>query len=181
MDAASRDLSTALAAQHSRIKAMMTDVLNSDGAVRADSFAELCHYLAIHEAAEEEVMHPAALAGADQSGVVRVIEDRLEEEKGAGDVIGQLEGIDSVDAPGFLVQFDLLHAAVQTHAEAEEEREVPILVAAGDAVAIGRVLDALARVDGLAEDEAGPVARGGRFAVMHERARELFATAAPPR
>lgn len=180
-DVTHRDLFAALTAQHGRIKAMMADVLDTVGNDRVDAFARLCHYLALHEAAEEEVMHPVIAAQLDAQAQAVLVQERLVEEQGAGDVIGRLEDFGAVDTPEFLVQFDLLREAVQAHAAAEEERELPALAHGGDAVGIGAVVAALARVDELA-DGSGPVPSGERFATMHVAAREVFAAmAARPR
>jgi hemerythrin superfamily protein len=91
--------------------------------------ATLVRMLAVHETAEEEVVHPytrRAVDGGD--GVAR---DRLEEERRAKELLGRLDGMDPEDS-AFLPLLVELRMAVMEHARAEERYEFAHLLRAAD-------------------------------------------------
>ncbi|WP_443032516.1 hemerythrin domain-containing protein, partial [Streptomyces sp. DH18] len=75
------DVVALLMRQHGEIRNLFDEVEHSSGDARRDAFRRLVRLLAVHETAEEEVVHPFArrsLPGGEQ-----VVEDRLQEEKAA--------------------------------------------------------------------------------------------------
>ncbi|MWA04124.1 hemerythrin domain-containing protein [Actinomadura sp. LD22] len=93
--------------------------MHSDGRERTDAFRQLVRLLAIHETAEEEIIHPVArrLPGGDG-----IVDDRLAEEREAKELLSELDGMDT-DDPRFLKSIDRLRMDVLSHARAEERYE----------------------------------------------------------
>ena len=115
------DLIDLLKAQHGQIRDLFDEVMRSQGRERRDAFRSLVRLLAVHETAEEEIVHPMArrLPGGDG-----IVDDRLAEERKAKEVLSELDGMDT-DDPGFLKTLDKLRMDVLTHARAEECYEFP--------------------------------------------------------
>ncbi|MFB4308475.1 hemerythrin domain-containing protein [Actinomadura sp. GTD37] len=113
------DVVDLLRAQHGRIRDLFDEVMNSEGAERTRAFRQLVKLLAIHETAEEEIIHPMArrLPGGDG-----IVDDRLAEEREAKELLAELDGMDT-DDPRFLKSLDKLRMDVLTHARAEERYE----------------------------------------------------------
>jgi hemerythrin superfamily protein len=76
--------------------------------------------MAVHETAEEEIIHP--LARRSLPGGDGIVDDRLEEERQAKEKLARIEGMDP-NSPQFLTELDQLRIAVLTHARAEERYE----------------------------------------------------------
>jgi hemerythrin superfamily protein len=167
----SSDVVSVLSGQHEHLKALMTQVLSSNGPTRQSAFDQVCFTLAAHEAAEAEVIHP--LARHDLSaGQDAVVTDRLAEEDQAGAAVGKLEQLD-IDSEDFTTEFAALQKAVIAHAEAEEHQELPSILGAIDADQQHEMLAALAQVPDLARP--GPLtANGASFAAMLQTARDHF-------
>ena len=107
--------------QHTEIKGMFTQVATAQGDRKRELFQDLVRLLAVHEAAEEEIVHPAArktITDGDD-----VIEHRLEEENEAKRALSELYDL-GVDHPQFDTQLALLAEAVMRHAEKEEREEL---------------------------------------------------------
>ncbi|RFU37407.1 hemerythrin domain-containing protein [Actinomadura logoneensis] len=113
------DVVDLLRAQHGRIRDLFDEVKNSDGQARKDAFQELVRLLAVHETAEEEIVHPSARSLPGGDGIV---DDRLAEERAAKEALSELDGMDT-DDPRFLPKLDALRVDVLTHARAEERYE----------------------------------------------------------
>ncbi|MFS2293394.1 MAG: hemerythrin domain-containing protein, partial [Actinomadura sp.] len=113
------DVIDLLRAQHGRIRDLFDEVLHADGTERRDAFRELVRLLAVHETAEEEIVHPVARRFPGGDGIV---DDRLAEERKAKELLAELDGMDT-DDPGFLKSVDRLRMDVLTHARAEERYE----------------------------------------------------------
>lgn len=116
----SPDVLDFLTGQHEQIKSLFSKTLDNAGPDREQAFMELRRLLAVHEAVEEEIVHPRAkrkLANGD--GVVKA---RLKEEREAKTVLGELEKLD-VDSKEFEDQLTELRDAVLDHAEREEHDE----------------------------------------------------------
>lgn len=113
------DVVDLLRAQHGRIRDLFDEVMHSEGEERERSFRELVKLLAIHETAEEEIVHPMArrLPGGDG-----IVDDRLAEEREAKELLSELDGMD-LDDPRFMKSLDKLRMDVLTHARAEERYE----------------------------------------------------------
>ncbi len=109
-----------LVSQHEQIKSLFAETLSASGQAREKSFVELRRLLAVHETAEEEIVHPRAKRKiADGAAVV---DKRLEEEHEAKTVLQKLEKLD-VDSEEFTRQLTELRDAVVDHAEHEEHDE----------------------------------------------------------
>src|SRR5690606_41788081 len=72
------DVIELLLGQHMLIRELFVEVQSSTGEARSEAFARLVRLLAVHETAEEEVVHPLARRHID--GGEQVVEDRLREE-----------------------------------------------------------------------------------------------------
>ena len=100
--------------QHRHIKTLMETVAAHEGSDRQVAFAELCRFLAAHEAAEEECIHSPAKAELD--GDTTVVDRRIEEEDAAGKAIAELERL-GTESPAFRDHFEKFRQAVVSHAE----------------------------------------------------------------
>jgi hemerythrin superfamily protein len=108
--------------QHSQIRDLFDEVENTLGEDRKNAFDRLVRLLAVHETAEEEIIHP--LARHTLPGGEEIVDDRLEEEHRAKEKLARIEGMDP-ETPQFLTELDELRIAVLTHARAEERYEFP--------------------------------------------------------
>jgi hemerythrin superfamily protein len=116
----STDIVGLLRQQHAQIRDLFDVVLKTTGEERTSAFERLVKLLAVHETAEEEIVHPTArrlLPGGDG-----IVDDRLAEERRAKDLLAELDGMDT-DDPRFADQFDRLRLDVLTHARSEERYE----------------------------------------------------------
>ncbi|MGC7100777.1 hemerythrin domain-containing protein [Amycolatopsis lurida] len=117
------DIVDFLQRQHTEIRALFTEVEKSTGNDRRDRFRDLVRLLAVHETAEEEVVHPAVR---DLTGGKPVVDARVGEEHRAKELLSTLDemgpGKDGFDT--LLVQ---LREDVLAHAEHEEREEFPLL------------------------------------------------------
>jgi hemerythrin superfamily protein len=107
--------------QHNLIKDMFEEVLNASGAkAREEAFFELRKLLAVHETAEEMVVHPRVRQEAASGD--EIVDARLKEEHEAKETLSKLEGMD-IDSPKFITEFAKFRDAVLDHAEREENEE----------------------------------------------------------
>ncbi|TDC61748.1 hemerythrin domain-containing protein [Actinomadura sp. GC306] len=113
------DLIDLLKAQHGQIRDLFDEVMHTQGQERKEAFRALVRLLAVHETAEEEIVHPVARRIPGGDGIV---DDRLAEERQAKEVLAELDGMDTED-PAFLKTLDKLRMDVLTHARAEERYE----------------------------------------------------------
>lgn len=109
-----------LVSQHEKIKSLFAETLSASGKAREKAFVELRRLLAVHETAEEEIVHPRVKRKIAEG--VAVVEKRLEEEHEAKTVLKKLEKLD-VDSEEFTRQLTELRDAVLDHAEHEENDE----------------------------------------------------------
>src|SRR5262245_22542620 len=107
--------------QHNLIKDMFDDVLSaSDPKAREKAFVDLRQLLAVHETAEEMVVHPRARR--DVANGDEVVESRLKEEDKAKEQLAKLESMD-VASKAFIDELTKFRDAVIDHAEHEENEE----------------------------------------------------------
>jgi hemerythrin superfamily protein len=111
-----------LLAQHNQIKGMFADLATAQGDRKRELFHDLVRLLAVHESAEEQVVHPAARSKAGEE----VVEARLHEEDEAKHALSDLYDL-GVDHPQFDVKLATLAKAVLEHAAHEEQEEFPRL------------------------------------------------------
>ncbi|WP_328818708.1 hemerythrin domain-containing protein [Nonomuraea cypriaca] len=75
--------------RHQEIKAMFDEVENAAPEDRTETFQRLVRLLAVHETAEEEIVHPYARRKLDHGE--DVVDERLAEENSAKDMLTQME------------------------------------------------------------------------------------------
>ena len=165
-------LTSTLTDQHRHIKTLMETVVVSEEA-REPAFAELCRFLAAHEAAEEECIHTPAKRELD--GDTTVVDLRMEEEDEAGKAIAELEQL-GTKSPEFQDKFEKFRQAVIAHAEAEEHEELPRLSGTLDEFEVTRMQEALSRVPDLASRNGHD---GASFKERLQAARAEFRSTAP--
>jgi hemerythrin superfamily protein len=173
-----RDVVSFLKAQHQEIKALFDQVQKSTGKAKEQSFYELRRLLAVHETAEEEVVHPQARSTlADGKDVV---DARLEEENKAKKTLARLEKLD-VGSGEFAQLFEQLHRDVVAHAEAEEREEFADLEASLDDEKLATMQRAVEFAQKTAPTRPHPGVESavanvmaGPFASMLDRARDAL-------
>jgi hemerythrin superfamily protein len=116
--------------QHKEIRRLIKQVDDKAGEARAEAFDRLRRFLAVHETAEEEVVHPVARRSLDNGD--EMIDARLEEENESKKMLQALEKM-GPSAQGFDALFAEFRQAVLDHAEQEEREEFPALKALGAA------------------------------------------------
>jgi hemerythrin superfamily protein len=166
-------ITSTLTQQHHHIKTLMETVVVPEGAERQTAFAELCRFLAAHEAAEEECIH--APAREQLEGDTTVVDRRVEEEDKADNAVAELERL-GTESPDFLEKFEKFRQAVIAHAEAEEHEELPHLSGTLDDLEVRRVQDALSHVPDLA---SGNGSDGASFKEHLQAARAEFRSWSP--
>jgi hemerythrin superfamily protein len=110
--------------QHHTIRELFSEVADSTGPDRRGAFARLVRLLAVHETAEEQLVHPLAKTSGRGGG--EVVDQRLAEEREAKDTLRDLERM-GPDAPGFATVFAQFRGNVLAHAGHEEADEFPRL------------------------------------------------------
>jgi hemerythrin superfamily protein len=106
--------------KHEEIRRLLQEVENKKGDKRAEAFQRLRRLLAVHETAEEEVVHPVARRSLENGA--KVINARLEEENEGKKMLRALEEM-GPSAQGFDALFAEFRKAVLEHAEHEEREE----------------------------------------------------------
>jgi hemerythrin superfamily protein len=119
------DVVDLLLEQHARVEELFVLAAGTEGEAKRDAFDNLVHLLAVHETAEEEVLHPLART-LPSAGGDAMVDDRLAEERQAKEMLtAMIEG--GVEAAGFDDALLLLRDAVLMHARHEERYEFPHL------------------------------------------------------
>lgn len=117
---AHKDVVDLLLEQHQQIKSLLREVATATGAHKRELFEDLVRLLAVHESAEEGVVHPAARTNIN--GGEQVVEDRLHEESEAKHVLAELYDM-GVENPQFDAKFAVFAQSVVDHATHEEQEE----------------------------------------------------------
>jgi hemerythrin superfamily protein len=116
------NLIAAVQADHEQIKAMFGEVSSAPTSeAKREAFERLVRKLAVHETAEQEVVHPLTRRAGDGDPIV---EQRLEEEVEGTKKLAALEEM-GVEADDFDSRFRRLEQEVLAHAEREEQQEHP--------------------------------------------------------
>jgi hemerythrin superfamily protein len=168
-----------LKAQHNLIEDMFDQVLHaSDPQAREKPFVQLRQLLAVHETAEEMVVHPRVRREVD--AVDSIVNARLEEEHEAKELLSRIEKID-ITSQQFIDELTKLRDAVLDHALHEEKYEFPRLEQQLDADELKRLTSAVRAAEAIAptRPHAGvesPMLNFavGPFASMIDRARDLI-------
>jgi hemerythrin superfamily protein len=173
-----RDVVTFLKAQHQQIKALFAEVNASSGVDREEAFTQLRRLLAVHETAEEEVVHPRAkheLANGET-----VVGARLQEEHEAKEALAELEKL-NIDSTEFQSKFAQFEKDVVAHAEAEEHEEFAELAHELDDAQLERMRNAVKLAEKMAPTHPHPGVESqaenmmaGPFAMMLDRAKDLI-------
>ncbi|MCQ8771945.1 hemerythrin domain-containing protein [Streptomyces telluris] len=174
----SNDVVALLMKQHEEIRTLLDEVLEHTGEERRHTFRHLVHLLAVHETAEEEVVHPYARRAAE--GGEHVVADRLKEEDEAKRALKRLESLDP-DGPAFVEEFTSLRESVRAHARAEETYEFTRLLDAGDPARLQALAKAVRAAEAVAPtrphpgtDSAAKNALFGPPAAVADRARDAM-------
>jgi hemerythrin superfamily protein len=168
-----------LKAQHNLIEDMFDDVLHaSDPQAREKPFVELRQLLAVHETAEEMVVHPRVRREADAGD--DIVEARLKEEHEAKELLSEIEKLD-ITSQEFIDQVTKLREAVLEHARHEESEEFPVLQRELDTDDLKRMGSAVRAAEAIAPTRPHPGVESakmnfavGPFASMLDRARDLI-------
>ena len=164
--------------QHEQIKSLFAQILEEKGDARTEQFSVLRRLLAVHETAEEEIVHPVArrvLPDGDE-----IVQRRLDEENDAKSILAELENIE-VASPEFDRRFRELRDMVVTHAESEEQEEFERLAAHLDGSQLERMRTAMKLAEDVAPtrphagvESATANILAGPFASMMDRARDAL-------
>ena len=171
-----------LRGQHNQIKDMFDDVLHaSESKAREKAFVELRQLLAVHETAEEMVVHPRARR--DIQGGDIIVDARLQEEHDAKEQLAALEDMD-INSQEFLDALILFKAVVIDHAEREETEEFNKLQRDLEPDDLKRMVAAVLAAQAIAPTRPHPGVESavlnfavGPFASMLDRARDTISAA----
>lgn len=165
--------------QHNLIKDMFDEVLSaSDTKAREKAFIELRKLLAVHETAEEMVVHPRVRHEAAKGD--EIVDARLEEEHQAKQMLSKLESMD-IGSSAFIKELTKFRDAVIDHAEHEETEEFTKLERNLTADERERMAKAVQAAEAIAPtrphagvESAKMNFAAGPFASMLDRARDLL-------
>lgn len=118
------DVVDVLRTQHQRIREMFDRLAAVSGVEKRETFEGLVRLLAVHEVAEEELVHP--LARREIGSGQQIVSARLDEERQIKRELGELHAL-GTDHPDFDGRMARLRDAVLAHARQEEEDELPHL------------------------------------------------------
>jgi hemerythrin superfamily protein len=121
---AENDVVELLIRQHREIRRLFDKVESSEGEDREKAFHKLRRLLAVHETAEEEIVHPNARRVIKNGA--RVVGERLIEENRGKQMLSELERL-GPDAPEFLPRLVEFRQVVVDHSDREEREEFPAL------------------------------------------------------
>lgn len=168
--------------QHNLIKDMFDDVIHaSEDKAREKAFTDLRQLLAVHETAEEMVVHPRARRELDAGD--EIVDARLREEHEAKEQLVALEKLDIASAE-FLAELTKFRDAVLEHAEREEAEEFTKLKRELDADELKSLAGAVRAAEAMAPTRPHPGVESavlnfavGPFASMLDRARDVIGAA----
>jgi hemerythrin superfamily protein len=167
-----------LKAQHNFIEDMFDEVLHaSDPEAREKPFVELRKLLAVHETAEEMMVHPRVRR---EDGGDELVDARLAEEHSAKELLSSIEKLD-VTSQEFIDELTKLRDAVLAHAKHEENDEFPLLEKSLNADDLKRMGTAVRAAEAIAptRPHAGVESAKlnfavGPFASMLDRVRDVI-------
>jgi len=178
MIATGTDVVSFLKVQHDQAKRLLEAVASSRGLERSQAFLTLRRALAVHETAEEEIVHPAARR--ELPGGEVVVRARLDEEHGVKKSLAELEKL-GLDTDEFTTKFGVLRMKVIAHMVAEERDEFDRLVLAVDAQRLARMRRAAELAEAVAPtrphagiESAMANLLVGPFAAMLDRSRDAL-------
>jgi hemerythrin superfamily protein len=115
------DVVAFIKAQHDTIRLLFEAVLELQGDERERVFHQLRRLLAVHETAEEQIIHPAVRKTLERGDAIAA--ERLAEEHEAKEALSALEGLDPASTR-FENALRALQLDVVRHADAEENLEL---------------------------------------------------------
>jgi hemerythrin superfamily protein len=122
--AKTQDVVDVLVDQHNEIKRLFRELKSAKGEQKEDLFQGLVRLLAVHETAEEEVVHPIARRKIDRGA--EVVDSRLREEQESKHALAELYDI-GVDSPEFDRKLSALADLVIRHSDREADSEFTYL------------------------------------------------------
>ncbi|MDX3642125.1 hemerythrin domain-containing protein [Streptomyces sp. MB09-02B] len=152
------DVVALLMRQHGDIRNLFDEVEASSGEERRDAFRRLVRLLAVHETAEEEVVHP--FARRSLPGGEKVVEERLAEDRAAKETLAALDDVDT-DDPKFMPMLLKLRRDVQEHARAEERYEFTHIRRNADAAKLVSMAKAVSAAEAVAPTRPHPGVESG--------------------
>ncbi|MEV8517505.1 DUF2795 domain-containing protein [Dactylosporangium sp. NPDC051484] len=148
-----QDVVDILLTQHGEIKQLFAQVASARGRRKEELFHDLVRLLAIHEGAEEQIVHPAARSIIPNGA--QIIDERLHEESDAKQALSDLYDI-GVEHPEFDRHLAVLHESVSAHAAQEERKEFTQLRQHADGQRLRRMASAFEAADALAPTRPHP-------------------------
>lgn len=155
-----QDVVDLLTAQHEEIRTLLRR-LRSGHEDKQELFSELVRLLAVHESAEEGVVHPVAKRAV--FGAEEVVQPRLEEESEAKRALSELYDL-GVDHPEFDARLAEFADAVDRHAAHEEREEFTLLRKQYSATQLERMAGSLRAAEAVAPTRPHPHAGESRMA-----------------
>ncbi|MER7713781.1 hemerythrin domain-containing protein [Streptomyces werraensis] len=152
------DVVSLLMRQHGDIRNLFDEVEATSGEERRDAFRRLVRLLAVHETAEEEVVHPFVRRSV--AGGQEIVEDRLKEEQEAKEMLAVLDDMDP-DGPDFLPKLIELRRDVQMHARAEERYEFIHIRRSTDVTDLAAMAKAIKAAEAMAPTRPHPGVESG--------------------
>ncbi|WSB95056.1 hemerythrin domain-containing protein [Streptomyces cellulosae] len=152
------DVVSLLMRQHGDIRNLFDEVEATSGEERRDAFRRLVRLLAVHETAEEEVVHPFVRRSV--AGGQEIVEDRLKEEREAREMLAVLDDMDP-DGPDFLPKLIELRRDVQMHARAEERYEFIHIRRSTDVTDLAAMAKAIKAAEAMAPTRPHPGVESG--------------------
>ncbi|MET9305818.1 hemerythrin domain-containing protein [Streptomyces cellulosae] len=152
------DVVSLLMRQHGDIRNLFDEVKATSGEERRDAFRRLVRLLAVHETAEEEVVHPFVRRSV--AGGQEIVEDRLKEEREAKEMLAVLDDMDP-DGPDFLPKLIELRRDVQMHARAEERYEFIHIRRSTDVTDLAAMAKAIKAAEAMAPTRPHPGVESG--------------------
>lgn len=116
-------------ADHRHVRALFAELRAAAPDERAATWSSLLPVLAVHEVAEEQVLFPAVRAV--EPGLAAVLDARIEEQKGAEELLVTMEQLDP-SCQEFERQLAHLESSVLEHAAAEERELFPVIARRDD-------------------------------------------------
>lgn len=176
------DVIAFLVGQHNLIKDMFDDVLYAtETPAREKAFVDLRQLLAVHETAEEMIVHPRARREIDNGEAL--VDARLQEEHEAKELLSELESMD-LGSEEFLAALTRFRDAVVDHAEHEENEEFSLLKAELSPDDLKWMASAVRAAEAIAPTRPHPGVESakmnfavGPFASMLDRARDVISSA----
>jgi hemerythrin superfamily protein len=172
------DVVAFLKEQHRQVNSLFAEIDSAHGEERAQAFYALRRMLAVHETAEEEIVHPTARRVLPDGDAVVAL--RLKEENEAKKALTEIEKLD-VDSSEFEQQFKILRSKVAAHAESEERDEFERLRSRFDASRLERMRTAVEFAEAVAPTRPHPGVESatanmlaGPFAAMLDRSRDAL-------